>query len=104
LNDRKNAQVKESDSHALAAIAARVCWWEPSAATLKNTPLFLCRVMALGTWEDIRIVLDHYGKDAFREALKDAPAGAFDARSWHYWHNRLNLLPVPSLPQRAIPA
>jgi hypothetical protein len=25
-----------------------------------------------------------------------------DARSWHYWHHRLGILPVPPQPQRAI--
>ena len=100
----KSVQTEETGSPHLAAIARRVCWWEPVAATLANTPLFLCRVMALGTWEDICIALGHYGRDAFREALQNAPPGLFDPRSWHYWHHRLKLLPVPSLPQRVIPA
>jgi hypothetical protein len=102
--DSKSVQTEETVSLHLAAIARRVCWWEPVAATLENTPLFLCRIMALGTWEDICIALDHYGRDAFREALQNAPPGLFDPRSWHYWHHRLQLLPVPSLPQRVIPA
>jgi len=102
--DSESVQTEETGSLHLAAIARRVCWWEPVAATLENTPLFLCRIMALGTWEDICIALDHYGRDAFREALQNAPPGLFDPRSWHYWHHRLKLLPVPSLPERAIPA
>jgi hypothetical protein len=102
--DFKSVQTEETGSLHLAAIARRVCWWEPIGATLENTPLFLCRIMTLGTWEDICIALDHYGRDAFREALQNAPPGLFDPRSWHYWHYRLKLLPVPSLPQRAIPA
>lgn len=88
----------------LAAIARRVCWWEPAAVTLGNTPLFLCRVMVLGTWDDICLVLDQYGRQAFCEALRCAPPGLFDNRSWHYWHHRLRMLPVPGLPERAIPA
>ena len=97
-------QTEETSSPHLAAIARRVCWWESVAVTLENTPLFLCRIMALGTWEDISIALDHYGRHAFREALQNVPPGLFDARSWHYWHCRLGLLPVPPLPQRLIPA
>ena len=95
---------KGRSSERLAAIARRVCWWESADLTLVNTPLFLCRVMVFATWEDICFVLDHYGKAAFREALQSAPPGLFDNRSWHYWHHRLQLLPVPQLPQRAIPA
>ena len=102
--DSKTVQTDETTFPDLAAIARRVCWWEPAASTLENTPLLLCRIMALGTWDDICVALDHYGRDAFREALRNAPPGLFDARSWHYWHHRLQLLPVPSLPQRAIPA
>jgi hypothetical protein len=58
---------KEKDFERLAAVARRVCWWEPADATLKYTPLFLCRVMVFGTWDDLCFVLDHYGKAAFRE-------------------------------------
>jgi len=100
----KSVQAEEARSQQLAAIARRVCWWEPAASTLQDTPVFLCRIMALGTWEDTCIALEHYGRNAFREALQNAPPGLFDPRSWHYWHHRLELLPVPSLPERAIPA
>lgn len=100
----KSVQAEEACSQQLAAIARRVCWWEPAASTLKDTPLFLCRIMALGTWEDTCIALEYYGRNAFREALQNPPPGLFDPRSWHYWHHRLELLPVPSLPERAIPA
>jgi hypothetical protein len=100
----KRVQAEETDSQHLAAIARRVCWWEPVPSTIENTPVFLCRIMALATWDDICVALDRYGRDAFREALRNAPPGLFDRRSWHYWHHRLELLPVPPLPQRAIPA
>lgn len=88
----------------MAEIARRVCWWEPADATLARTPVFLCRVMALGTWEDVCVTLDHYGRPAFCDALRTAPPGLFDERSWHYWHHRLKVLPVPELPRRVIPA
>jgi hypothetical protein len=93
-----------SDSASLAAVARRVCWWEDAATTLANTPLFLCRVMVFGTWDDACLALEHYGEEAFRRALGAAPPGLFDPRSWHYWHYRLGVLPVPDLPQRVIPA
>ena len=99
--------VKEDAAKAgesLAAAARRVCWWQPAEATLQDTSLFLARVMVFGTWDDVCLTIDHHGKEAFREALKAAPPGLFDDRSWHYWHHRLGLLPVPSLPTRAIPA
>jgi hypothetical protein len=100
----KSALTTEKDTERLAFIARRVCWWQSADATLADTPRFLCQVMVFGTWEDICVVLDHHGKAAFRVALGSAPPGLFDNRSWHYWHHRLHLLPVPLMPQRTIPA
>ena len=100
----KSVPDKEKYSERMAAIARRVCWWEPAEVTLCDTPLFLCRVMVLGSWEGAGLAIDHYGREAFREALKAAPPGLFDNRSWHYWHHRLGLLPVPKRPERMIHA
>jgi hypothetical protein len=91
-------------SEQMAMIARRVCWWQSPEATLQNMPLFLCRVMVFGAWADVTVVLNKYGKASFRGALQSAPPGLFDHRSWHYWHHRLKVLPVPELPSRAIPA
>ena len=46
----------------------------------------------------------HFSEDAFRDALRHAPPGIFDERSWHYWHYALNLLPIPSRPRREFAA
>ena len=100
----KSASTTGTDPQDLAWIARRVCWWQPAEATLENTPFFLARVMVFGTWEDICLVLETYAEGSFREALQSAPGGLFDNRSWHYWHHRLGITPVPPLPQRSIPA
>jgi hypothetical protein len=100
----KGLLTAERDSDQLASIARRVCWWQSAQATLENTQRFLCQVMVFGTWDDACFALGHYGEATFREALQSAPPGLFDNRSWHYWHHRLHLLPVPPRPQRAIPA
>lgn len=101
-SDRRTAT--ESEYTSLAAVARRVCWWEPAEITLANPRLFVARVMVLGTWDDINLVLKYFGNEAFKDALRCAPAGLFDNRSWYYWHHRLRVLPVPPLPQRVIPA
>jgi hypothetical protein len=100
----KRKPTTATDSEQMARIARRVCWWQSAEVTVDNTPLFLCRVMVFGTWDDVCFVIDKHGKASFREALQSAPPGLFDNRSWHYWHHRLKLLPVPALPQRVIPA
>jgi hypothetical protein len=95
---------QENEPGRLQTIAARVCWWQPAEETLRDTPLFLCRVMTWGTLEDAGFCLDRFGQEAFRSALRSAPPGLLDPRSWHYWHHRLGVLPAPAQPVRAIPA
>ena len=92
------------DATPLRLIAQRVCWWQPPEVTLRDTPLFLCRVMTFGTWDDACFCLARFGTEAFKDALRLAPPGLLDPRSWHYWHNRFGMLPVPPMPVRSIPA
>lgn len=85
----------------LRSIAREVVWWQDPETTLSDPVFFLCKVMALGTWEDIGRVEPVYGESAFRHALSRCRAGAMDARSWHYWHHRLGISPVPEMPRRS---
>jgi len=55
--------------------------------------------MTLGTWDDVEAVRAELGEAALRETLNGAPAGIFDATSWHYWHKRFGHERVPSLPR-----
>jgi hypothetical protein len=84
----------------LEVIARRVAWWKTPTEALANTDDFLCRVMTFGLWTDVISVAIVFGDDALRRALKQAPAGVFDPRSWHYWHYRLGFDEVPELPKR----
>lgn len=88
------------DPH-LETIAHQVAWWEKPEVTLAGQDEFLCRVMARGQWNDLRYVEKIYGEEAFRKALKNAKPGVIDISSWHYWHHRLGIDPVPGLPVRA---
>jgi len=102
--DVKKVSATERDSEEMRRIARRVCWWQSAETTLQDTSRFLCQVMVFGTWTDVCFLLNKYGKAPFRQALQSAPPGLFDHRSWHYWHHRLKVLPVPELPARALPA
>jgi hypothetical protein len=88
------------DQPRLARIAREVVWWEAPEVTMSDQDDFLCRVMVRGSWEDVQAVEKAYGQEAFRQALKNAGPGVFDPASWHYWHFRLGLEPVPELPSR----
>jgi hypothetical protein len=84
----------------LKRIARGVVWWEPPEVTLSDQNDFLCRVMALGTWKEAQHVGRVFGEDAFREALHHCRPGVMDPASWHYWHYRLGIEPVPEAPKR----
>ena len=84
----------------IESIAKRVEWWKPPAEVVKNTDNFLCRILALGLWEDVVFVCQHWSDEELIAAIQHAPSGLFDSASWNYWHHRLRLTPVPPLPQR----
>jgi hypothetical protein len=84
----------------LENIAREVVWWEPPEVTLSDQNDFLCRVMVLGTWEDVQHVEKVFGEEALRAALIHSRPGVFDPASWYYWHYRLGFEHVPELPKR----
>jgi len=85
----------------LNKIAARLIWWQEPAVALANSSRFLAQVMTLATWREVQSVKSALGWDAFRDALRAAPPGVFDARSWIYWHGFFGL-PVPEMPRRSL--
>jgi hypothetical protein len=87
----------------IGSIAKRVMWWQPADRTLKRPLRFVAQVMAIGSLDEIERVRARYGERALERVLNDAPAGIFDARSWHYWHLVLGHSSVPPLPIRRFP-
>jgi hypothetical protein len=90
-------------SPALRAIAAKLLWWKSPDQALEDPIRLACQVMTLGTWQDVLVARAELGDDLFREALRKAPPGVFDARSWNYWHLVYEMTPVPPLPVRTFP-
>ena len=87
----------------LLRVAKRVVWFKPPEETLRDPVFFLNHVMTWGMIEDIRVARAHYDDDDFRNALRQAHPGVFDARSWAYWHVVLGMDPAPPLPERRLP-
>lgn len=87
-------------SDRLREIARKLVWWKSPEQAIEDPIDLACRVMTYGTWDDVLVVQDVLGEDLFREALRRAPAGIFDQRSWRYWHLRLKSMPIPPLPKR----
>ena len=86
------------------AMAKKYVWWKTPEETLAAPALLLAQLMTLGTVEDVRWMLTRTSSDELRDVLRDPPVGVFNARSWTYWHRRLNGEPIPLLPARMIPA
>jgi hypothetical protein len=84
----------------LRRIASRVVWWDSPEQVVSRLDDFLCRVMTLGNLEDVNLIEARYGTERLRAAIRHAPAGIFDVRSWHYWHHRLGLGEAGPLPAR----
>jgi len=84
----------------ILTVAKRLFWWTTPKEALQDETRFLAQVMALGTLEDIVATENEYAPDAWKKALRKAPPGVIDPRSWHYWHHRFGMTPVPPLPAR----
>ncbi len=88
----------------LLEVAKRVVWFKKPEDTLKNPYHFLAYLMTFGTVEDVKVVRQYLTDADFVEALKNAPPGIFDERSWTYWHLVLcQKNPAPPMPIRQYP-
>jgi hypothetical protein len=90
-------------SDALRAIARKLLWWKTEEEALANPYRLACQIMTLGTWEETLFARAEMTDELFKAALRRAPPGVMDARSWNYWHLVFEMVPVPPLPSRQIP-
>lgn len=84
-------------------LARRYVWWKPVDEAVADRVHLLCQLMQLGTAEDVAFARELYGDDALRSALRAAPPGILDARSWNFWHLVLFKTAPPPMPSRALP-
>ena len=87
----------------LRAVARRVVWFEEPEESLRDENRFLAYLMTYGTLEEVLIARKYFSDETFASALRNAPPGIFDIRSWTYWNLHYGRDPVPPLPQRRIP-
>jgi len=85
----------------LKQIARELFWWQTPEVSLANPRRFLMQVMTLGTWQEVQLVKNSFGWDAFKDALMNAQAGVFDKRSWAYWRAFFGL-PEAGMPRRSL--
>lgn len=87
----------------LKQMASKYIWWKTPDKALAMPERIIAQVMNIGEYSDVQRLADELGEEAFRSALSHAECGQFSARSWTYWHHRLNLSgidDVPPLPER----
>lgn len=90
----------------LTPLARKYIWWQPPERTLRDPLRLIAQVMDIGTHADAEALRAAVGDEDLRRALREARAGQFSARSWHYWHLVLGvstLHDVPPLPARKLP-
>jgi hypothetical protein len=78
-------------------------WWLTPEEAWADPMRLLQQVMAIGLPEHVDEARERWSEDDFRQALRTAPPGLFDPRSWAYWHTILGMRPVPPLPERTFP-
>jgi len=86
----------------ISAIARRVIWFEEPELALRDSVRFLAYAMTYATYEDMKAIRKHFRDEDLKEALKKAPPGIIDIRSWSYWHLKLGQYPAPEMPTRKL--
>jgi len=87
----------------LRAVSRRVIWFEDPETALADPVRFAAYAMTYGLLEDMKTLRCYMSDDDMREALKNAPPGIFDGRSWAFWHLKFGMYPPPPLPTRQFP-
>lgn len=86
----------------LKPFASKYIWWKSPDEAVAMPQRVIAQVMNLGDYDDVQRLEAQVGEEAFRAALRQAEPGQFNARSWAYWHYRLNLCEVDCVPPRPV--
>jgi hypothetical protein len=88
---------------ALQKLAPAIVWFEPPQEALRDPVRFLVYAMTHATSRELAVLRKHVSNRTLKAALKAAPPGLMDKRSWAYWHAMLgNSLPPPPMPVRSL--
>ncbi|WP_215843263.1 hypothetical protein HHS34_005260 [Acidithiobacillus montserratensis] len=79
-------------------------WWKKPDEAMQDERRLIAQVMCLGDWDDTLKLESNVEREALIGAIKNAEAGWFTPRAWHFWHYRLGLAKnesdIPQLPVR----
>jgi hypothetical protein len=99
------ADLEDAQRDVLRDLAARYIWWKTPEDALAYPQRVIAQVMNIGDYDDVLRLSRAFSDDLLRQVIQQAEIGQFNARSWHYWHYRLNLAEigaVPPLPARRL--
>jgi hypothetical protein len=82
-------------------LARRLVWFEPAEQALADPVRFLAYAFRFARSAEMAVLRTYLSDQDLQDALRDAPPGIIDARSWAYWHLMLDLEPAP-LPERVL--
>jgi hypothetical protein len=82
----------------LRRLATRYVWWKTPEQAMAMPQRVVAQVMHIGDYDDVQALVAAAGDDYLRQVPQHAEAGQLDERSWAYWHYRLGLAELGSLP------
>jgi hypothetical protein len=82
----------------LKALAAKYIWWKTPDEAIATPDRVIAQVMDIGGYKDVQALASQVGDDILRQVLARAEPGIFRDRSWAYWHYRLGLATLHTLP------
>ena len=85
----------------ILSIIQTYVWWKTPEEALQFPRHILAQAMNWATWEDAMKLLDVFGPAFFVDALKNAPPGVIEPKSWAFWHHWFGF-EVPPLPKRVL--
>lgn len=91
------------NSDQLKFFAKKYIWWKSPDEAVEQPERVISQVMDIGDYDDTQSLIALVGNETLKDVLAHAQAGWFRPRSWHYWHYRLGLSTlgtVPELPKR----
>jgi hypothetical protein len=84
----------------LAQVARRTVWFKSPEEAARDPVHFIAHVLTYGTHEDVEALRHYVSDEELAEAIRNAPPGVFDARSWTYWNLKIGQYPAPPMPKR----
>jgi hypothetical protein len=101
---RNTPDMEPSLAPELSQAIRAVIWFEAPETAVNQPSRLLCYAMQYASEPSFSVIRKYFDDEAFRNALRHAPAGILDRKSWAFWHAFLkpygnaNAPPLPHRP------